>query len=360
MPRNETNDIESISGVHHEDIAATAAFLPTLPNIQARPVDRFAQAVRSIVEKRACMEWPNEGPEDVAVFLMVDHPRPLGDHHNAKAFADPIATTDPLLGRLFFANRDSSSGRVMHLPTEPNAILDWLQDNDLSSYPVILVYRQTALITLRPSGAGGLSSQIPIRDTPPVADLAELQKALQHFHIHHLLTPTCCPRGLWQADRAQHYIPGNRPEATIQSRLTVVLSSWFHGLLRAESEDRTNIGRIDVRLLQPTPAGPLAYWAIMELKVVKSFTNAATSVRHRVNEDAIVDGVRQAHAYHHNRKSELSLLEVYDLRSDKRVNLLVSRRVQSTITQFPGVSSIEVRALYGSANDARIAGHSGT
>ena len=274
MPPNTPNDRENISGVYHEEIAATAALFATLPNLQALPVHRFAQAVRSLVEKRACAQWPNEGTEDVAVFVMVDHPRPIGEHHGAQPFADPIATADPLLGRLFFANRDASTGRVMNMPTAPAAILEWLHDNALSSCPVILVYRRNALMITRPAGTIGLSNQTPIRDSPPVADLHELQKALRHFHLQHVLTPSCSPKGLWENGHAQHYIPGPRPEATIQSHLTIVLNSWFHGILRAEREDSTNIGRIDVRLLQPGPTGSLNYWAIMELKVIRSFTHA--------------------------------------------------------------------------------------
>lgn len=358
------NDRQSISGVSDEEIADTTALLPTLPNIQAQPVDRFIQAVRSIVEKRAWKQWPNEGPEDVAVFLMVDHPRPIGEHHGAQPFTDPIATTDPLFGHLFFANRDASNGRVMPMPTHPRAVLEWLDENNLSSFPVIIVYRGTGLIITRPSGANGLSSHIAIRNTPPVVDLAGLHTALEHFHLNHLLTPTCCPKGLWQTGLAGRYIPGPRPEATIQSQLTIALSSWFHGILRAESEDRTNIGRIDVRLLQPGPTGSLAYWAIMELKVIKSFTNAtvpaaASSVSPQANENAIIDGICQAHAYCENRKAEISLLEVYDLRSDKSVNLLVSQRVQYTISTCPAITSINVRHIFGSANDARAAGHVG-
>ena len=364
MPPNAPNDRENISGVYHEEIAAVAALFATLPNIQAQPVDRFAQAVRSLVEKRACAKWPNEGTEDVAVFVMVDHPRPIGERHGAQPFADPIATEVPLLGRLFFANRDASTGRVMDIPTEPGAILEWIDENDLSSSPVILVYRQNALMITRPSGTTGLSNHTPIRDSPPVADLPELHKALRHFHMQHVLTPSSCPKGLWETGHAHHYIPGPRPEATIQSHLTIVLNSWFHGILRAEREDSTNIGRIDVRLLQPGPTGSLNYWAIMELKVIRSFTNAnsvaaTTPVAPQANEDAIANGIRQAHAYRANRSADESLVEVFDLRQDKRVDLRGSARIQSTLAECPRISSIEVRPVFGSANDARIAGYTG-
>ena len=72
--------------------------------------------------------------------------------------------------------------------------------------------------------------------------------------------------------------------------------------MKAECEDTTNIGRIDVRLLRKSSDLGLAYWVILELKVIKSFRNAQlgetpTTVNDSVNVAAIVDGVRQVGGY---------------------------------------------------------------
>ena len=132
---------DSVGGVADRDLAAVVGLLPALPNIGAEPADRFAQAVRALVENRAQREWPNEGDEDLAVFIMVDHPRPVGERHGGRPFADLIAKSEPLLGRLFFANRDASSGRVIVLPTEPNAIVEWLEEKGLGDCSIVTVYR---------------------------------------------------------------------------------------------------------------------------------------------------------------------------------------------------------------------------
>ena len=355
---------EDVPGVDDDQLAAVAGLFPTLPNIRAEPADRFAQAVRSLVEKRAREEWPNEGDEDVAVFVMADHPRPAGEPYGAEPFADPIGKKDPLLGRLFFANRDASSGRAMKIPTDPNAILEWLEDNRLTACPLVIVYRQTKTMVTRPSGTKGLARNDPIRDREPVATLSELMEALEYFHMCQLLTPTCCPDGVWEPGHAHQYIPGRQPERSIQSNLELALNFWFHGLLKAEHEDHTNIGRIDVRLLKKSAHGSLTYWAIMELKVIKSFTNAQTTsnssrVAVSTNLNAIVDGIKQAWAYRDNRHAEESLLEVYDLRKDKLEDLMKSTKVANTMTQYQPVPAINVRPLFGRASDARGAGFTG-
>ena len=164
---------DSIPGVDDQQLAAVVGLFPELPNIGAELPARFAQAVRALVEKRAQEKWPNEGEEDLAVFIMVDHPRRIGKQHGAIPFADPIAKDEPLLGRLFFANRDSSSGRFMTLPTKSNAILEWLDDNELGNRPIVIVYRKSKKMITRLTGTANSTKIDPIRENEPSATVPE-------------------------------------------------------------------------------------------------------------------------------------------------------------------------------------------
>ena len=139
---------------------------------------------------------------------------------------------------------------------------------------------------------------------------------------------------------------------------------WFHGLVRVSVEDKTNIGRIDVRLLRPSAEGPLAYWAIVELKVIKAFTNAAgkakaATVSRTDNVDAIEKGLRQTWAYQSNRESEEGLLEVFDLRKDKSEDLMTDSSVVKLLDELAPKPRYTVRPLFGSSEHARLAGFSG-
>lgn len=358
-------DSQPVAGASDQLLAAVAGFLPALPNVRADVADRFSQGVRALVETRAQAGWPGE-PEgaDFAAFVFVDRPREIGDPFGAVPITDPVATQEPLLGRLFLMNRDASTGRALALPVDPPALIDWLADNGLGAQPLVMIYQTTKTMTTRPDGVEGLTRCDRIRSTKPSATVEELLEALNYFHLSQL-TPSSCAAGVWEPQRASDYVPGRAPEAAFQNHMAIVLNSWFHGVVRAEVEDRINIGRIDVRLLKKSSEeGSLAYWAIIELKVVKSFANAAlgekpSTVGPAANIDAIVKGLKQAWAYRANRSAEEGLLEVFDLRRDKQEDLMTCADVVGALAECSQPPTYAIRPIFGSSDDARSAGFAG-
>ncbi len=362
---NEPND--PIPGVDDAELAAAVQSLPSLPTTQADDADRFVREVRAIAEKRAQASWPKEDDSDVAAFVLAPHPREVGQRFNGKPVLDLLATDSPILGRLFFLSRDASRGRFIEFPTaSPGEILDWLVDNGLGNYTLVMVYRSGKSLVARPRGAASDAESDSIRDTPPQAKatLKGLLDALKHFHRRKLLTPSVCPEGVWEPKRANEYVPGPAPEKSIQRSLTDALNFWFHDRVRAEMEDKTAIGRIDVRLLTNVKGvGPLSYWAIVERKVVKSYHNAqkkikATPVSMTENAGAVADGVQQAWAYRNDRVAEEGLLEVYDLRKDKSEDVFSYEKVKSALATCTPPPTCNVRQVFGEAAHARASGYS--
>ena len=357
-------DSQEISGVSDQELAAVTSVLPALPYLRSTPVERFAQTVRALVEDRAQDGWRDESDEDIAVFVYVKYPRDVGEAHGGTPFADPMAQRTPLLGHLFFSNSDASQGQFINMPTCANEILEWLAENNLGDRPIVTVYRAKKRLISRPEGLESHSQIDRIRDAKPTATLEELNDALKHFHLDNLLTPTRCPQGVWESNLSSKYVPGPEPEKSIQSILVRVLSSWFHGVVRAEREDSTGIGRIDVRLLKQDQQSGLVYWATLELKVIKSYRNAQTAshasrVRQRENVDTIVEGIKQAWAYKNNREAEIGTLEVYDMRENKNDTLLSDPDVIDTLSCYSPPPELHFWPLYGQAADARNAKYSG-
>ena len=355
---------EAVPGADDEHLAAATRQLLKLPDLRAPDPDRFAQSVRALVETRAQSSWPNEGSDNTAVFVLVQQPRQVGQAHGAEAFVDLIAKNDPLLGRLFFATRDASFGRVMKMPVgDPNAILEWLSDNQLSDCPVVIVYRDAKKIISRRKGIEDIVTIDPIRDHPPTVTPSELSEALRLFHLIQMLTPSICPSGVWSKGRAAQYIPDSQPEKSIQTTLGTFLKGWFQGLANPEYEDKIDIGRIDIRLLVAADNnGPLMYWAIMELKIIKSFTSTEqgdqpTEVDRSANIAAIREGIRQASAFQKSRRAELGSLEIFDLRRNKTENLLQDPHVVSEKRDVQPIPECRVWPVYGSSKDARDAGY---
>ena len=357
----ENEILTNIPDVEDKDLAAVVETMPKLPLVRGAPADRFARAVRTLVEKRAQHHWPNENEANVAVFVLVGYPRKVGRVHGATSFTDPMAKLSPLLGHLFFSNTDVSRGQCIPLPVTPDEILDWLEDNDLCGCPIVTVYRDTQKMVTRHSGTKHLARTDEIRDEEPTATMTELIEALKYYHKRRLLIPKICPKGVWKKGVAAKYIPGPQPEKSIQSDLECALNFWFRDVVLAESEDSTGIGRIDVRLLKPTGNSGLAYWVILELKVIKSYTNPSDgsgppNVSESANVTAIVEGVEQAGSYRENRHAEEGMLEIYDLRRDKSENLISKSGVVNAIQSYTPPPKINVWPVFGKPKDARKAG----
>ena len=355
---------DGIPGVDSQQLAAVAGLLPELPNFRAEAADRFSQAVRALVETRARNAWPNEGDADIAVFVMVDHPRQVGETHGAHPFVDPLAKSDPLLGRLYFANSDASRGRAMPIPTDPDAILEWLADQDLGGCPIVTVYRKSKRMVTRRAGIDDLKMDDPIRDQKPSATMPELKEALAYFHRERLIVPARCPKGVWAPRRAHRYIPGPHPERSIHYPLEIALDSWFHGVVMIDSEATTTVGRIDLRLLKKAGDGRFAIWIVMELKIIKSLRNVSdhtdpSPVNEADNVNAIVDGLKQVASYREDCSAEEALLEIYDLRKDKSEDLTKRAKVVTTRNECTPRPRIHVWPLFGTAKDARNAVYTG-
>ncbi len=111
---------------------------------------------RAVWSRLARRPWPAESDADVAAFVMVDRPREFAARFASDAIMDPIATQEPLLGRLFLMNRDCSSGRSLPLPCAPGDLLDWLAEQGLGDRPVTVAYRATGKMTVRRDGVEDL------------------------------------------------------------------------------------------------------------------------------------------------------------------------------------------------------------
>ncbi len=357
---------EKVEGVDDKDLADATAALFTMPNTRADDPDRFAQAIRTLVERRAQSAWPGEADEDeVAAFVMVARPREHQATFSSTPIVDPAATTKPLLGNVLLMTRDGAHGQIFPMPCEPDELLNWLEDRGFGGAPLVIAYRPLAKMTVRTAGVqAAITREEAIRSVPPSATVEALREALDRFRIDQLITPSHCEIGVWEPKRASAYVPGARPEHAIQNGLSRYLSSWFHGLIKVVCEHSTNIGRIDVKLLTNEDGQPLAYWAIIELKVIKTFAHAPGKgkpgiIGRPVNVEAIKKGLRQACRYQKNSKVEHGLLEVFDMRREKSDDLFADAEVLAQLEKLSPKPDYHVHPMYGSPEDARLAGEDG-
>lgn len=356
---------ENIPGVSEVELANVAVKIADLPTLTIDDAFRFTAEVRAIAESRARDGWPNESDSDLAVFLWAPYPRKLGDLLGAKPAADLCATDIPILDRLFIMNQNASSGRVLNLPSkDPGEVLEWLIEQNLGSLTVVFIYRKKKLLVARPNGATGEAHQDVLRDRAPTASIVEIDEALKAVHQELLLTPKKYVPGVWEPGRSSKYIPGREPEKAIQRIIAIWLMSRFKGVVRVDMEYDTPIGRVDIRLMvrSSTETGRYEDWILLELKVIKSYSNAPKgtkpkSVDRSENIAAICEGIKQAHAY--GKKLQIpGYLEVFDMRTekDKSSDVFVENKTKTVLAKLNPAPKYRTWLLYGSASAARNAG----
>jgi hypothetical protein len=358
------DDRVSIPGVRDADLEKVARGLLSVPDLGASRIERFFGQVQAIVDARAQACWPNEGAANLSLFFQAPYPRFAAKSLNCRPIADLDATTEPILGRIFLLNGDASQGFCADLPVDdPGEVFAWLQELSFCNEPNIAVYRDTGVMIERAMGVSGPASRKErIRSEAPAATPDQLLDGLDRFHQSELITPHVCPKGVWLGGASSKYYIGDDPERTIQAQLRTFLNGWFRKVLRAECEDSTRAGRIDVRLLKDEPGEGLAYWAIVELKVVKSYVYIADRARNprvvspRQNAEAVAEGVRQAHEFAKERNCLPGYLEIFDLRKDKVEDVLSHDVVDEQVKAVDPAPVINIRPLFGSASDARKAG----
>lgn len=141
-----------------------------------------------------------------------------------------------------------------------------------------------------------------------------LKDVLDEAHQRALITPTACGAAsrLWQ-DSVKAF-PAKESEKVIQEILENVLALAL-GAVRVKRELTGVAGRFDLGLSEQDPVDP-AVWtnhALLELKIVKTFTNSGGKVPAAANRQAISKGLDQASSYRKEHGFRLSALCCFDM-----------------------------------------------
>lgn len=146
-------------------------------------------------------------------------------------------------------------------------------------------------------------------------DETTLKNVLDKIHNCSLITPSAsmASKGLW-CDGAKCY-PVKEAEKAIQSIIEVGLAPAL-GNVRVKREETGTYGRYDLALIEQDPldSSKSTNHAILELKVIRTFSSTGGNVSENTNKTAILKGIKQAYAYHIEHGSRISALCCYDMR----------------------------------------------
>jgi Holliday junction resolvase-like predicted endonuclease len=259
------------------------------------------------------------GPPSVFVFSG-DNPRQTArdfDPSVSRITDINIKDPDDWQGKLVFAPKHGTNGWYVPLPDgSADAALELLESKGLGGLPVAIVYPEKR--TLSCYKGGGTDDGEPIRLDLPAAvrkvTINDIFEVLEDVRKHGLLTPAKGPPGFW-TDGA-NYVPGPESERHIQWIVQQQLRSNFRPIL-VDTEQETEVGRIDIVMTDTNAAHGKLHPAIIELKALRSKTHNDNAVSATANLKAVVKGMRQAKAYRHAKQARYAVLACYDMRQVK-------------------------------------------
>lgn len=239
-----------------------------------------------------------------------------------------------LASRLHFVTPRAASSAYEEYDGDDNGLFDRIEALKCDHLPA-LVYLPSAdksALTYYPNGTRVDDGMRQVQlDYGPVTE-AEILLVIDAIYRTELCTPdNSGPTKVW-ANASKGY-PVEDAERTIQQFLRVGLAARFNWCtIRAEQAGklgRTDLEVVDDRTGEP---GTITHHALLELKVLRSFTHTGSRYAASSTEEAISKGVNQANSYGNANNSLLRMLCCFDMRSDDVGDNATFAHVQSGAT----------------------------
>ncbi|GAB5098520.1 hypothetical protein YK56LOC_42370 [Caballeronia sp. HLA56] len=160
------------------------------------------------------------------------------------------------------------------------------------------------------------SIEIDLDTVESTLDAGTLLNALDVFASEQLNSQEM-RRQIW--DDASKFIPRERAESIVQENVLVALRVMFTGYTTL-AETNIPIGRTDLFMISKNEKDPAR--GLLELKVLRSFSSTGSKIHESVLKQHLMGGRIQARTYGSQLGACIRLLCSYDLRKDKKEELL--------------------------------------
>ena len=278
---------------------------------------RFLIGVVGIIDNRA--RQASESEQTPAVFFLA--PGGPASLDGANLRSEPLLDNglSELGGQLWFVGPVPRNGLAFALPEWPtDAELFERIEGELAigDLPAVLFDPRPDPPQVRhyPNGLADRDRVEVIATAGQPIDLARVLDVVELAHRNELEKPRSSPEParLWQ-NGAKHH-PKRDAEARIQNTLRIALQATFPATVVRDEQPQSS-GRLDLEIEEALqPAGTFIRHALLELKVLRSFTETGTRVSAAKVAEAIEEGLRQAIAYRDERGTLASALCCFDMR----------------------------------------------
>lgn len=357
-PTVAAGDQNPFGGVTEADVRALAASYGNDDPELAAPEFSIAleSVARALTARMEHDDYPTE-KKKLVFFLISDRPRELAQRIGAAS--EPIIDNGAkaLCGTMLVTPVTCHSGYGSVLSGESSADLFQEVVDRGAGNEIALVFDPSATekeLRYYPKGVGSpeMVQRYPFRTM--TFTLPMLDSVLKRLHEQTLLTPDAA-KGLdiWQA--AEKYWPIKDAEARFQGLMKLTLTVAFDTrLFTVMWEVPGTQGRCDLFVLSrdPNADGKLTAHAVIELKVLRSFSSGGSPVTKKVNAEAIKKGVSQARGYREDKHALNAMLCCYDMRKPAQSD---GEKCFNPIRKAATKSAVQLRSyrIYGSPDDLR-------
>lgn len=223
-----------------------------------------------------------------------------------------------LAGRVHFMTPRAASSVFEEYAGDANGLFNRMQELKCDHLPA-MIYDANAsgsTLTYYPKGTqtdDGLA-QVSL-DVTPVTE-AEILSVIDAVYRAELCTPdNSGPTKIWE-NPAKGF-PVEEAERTVQQFLRVGLAARFHWC-KIRAEQAGKLGRTDLEIVENRTGeiGTIKHHALLELKVLRSFSHSGSPYQVAVANEAVSKGVRQASSYGDENHTVLRMLCCFDMRSN--------------------------------------------
>lgn len=223
-----------------------------------------------------------------------------------------------LAGRVHFMTHRAATSAFEEYTGDANGVFERIAELQCDHLPT-LVYDPGAgktRLSYYPKGTHTDDGMIEVDlDVGPVTE-ADILSVINAVYRTELCTPdNSGPTTIWE-NTGKGY-PIKDAERTVQQFLRVGLAARFHWCtIRAEQAGK--LGRTDLEVVdnRTGAVGSVTHHALLELKVLRSFSHSGSAYAATATEEAVSKGVNQAHSYGNDNNTLLRMLCCFDMRSD--------------------------------------------
>lgn len=223
-----------------------------------------------------------------------------------------------LVGRVHFMTHRAATSAFEEYAGDANGVFDRIAELGYEHLPT-MVYDASAgktRLSYYPKGTQTDDGIVEVDlDVGPVTE-AEIMSVIEAVYRTELCTPdNTGPTKIWE--NASKGYPIEDAERTVQQFLRVGLAARFHWCtIRAEQPSK--LGRTDLEVVDDRTGevGRVTHHALLELKVLRSFSHSGSAYTAASNQESVSKGVNQAHAYGNINNTLLRMLCCFDMRSN--------------------------------------------